>query len=50
MTIFALIGSGIEVADGEKLGLSLVLLFIALMISAYLYRQHKKEKAHKPCP
>ena len=42
MTIFSLMGAGLQVNGQQQLMLSVVLLFMALLLSGYLYRKNIK--------
>lgn len=48
MVIFSLAGSGIRLGAQTEMLASGVLFLIALLLSAYLYRQHKKSLTVKP--
>ena len=41
MLVFALMGSGIRVASGARISVSVVLLLISLVLGFYLYRRHR---------
>lgn len=41
MLVFALMGSGVRVASGARISLSVVLLLISLVLGFYLYRRHR---------
>ena len=41
MLVFALMGSGVRVASGARMGVSILLLLISVALGFYLYRRHR---------
>lgn len=47
MVIFSLLGSGMKLADNTQLMMSGILLVVAVLLSVYMMKMHRKNK-HKP--
>jgi len=43
MLIFSLMGSGVRVGSGTRMGISIVLLLISLALGFYLYQRHRQD-------